>query len=152
MRRGSDGFGGRVLLFVAARHAGLGVLTSSRQSTAWRRRAPLNRLKAAMTSEERARLTELVALDNNDDLGEAVRLCAQLRGREPDPLAFSVIQSVLEEIGDILDSGPLSVDPWERVREQLVPVLRRVIQLPSAAEAAELARCWARLKQEEPLR
>jgi hypothetical protein len=99
-----------------------------------------------MTSEERARLTELVALDNNDDLWEAVRLCAQLRGRESDPLAFSVIQSVLEEIGDVWDSGPVSAEPWERVREQLVPVLRRVIQSPAVAEAAELARCWARLK------
>ena len=104
-----------------------------------------------MTPEESACLTKLVALDNNDDLWEAVRLCAQLRSREPDPLAFSTIQSVLEEIGEITESGPVSVEPWERVRGQLVPALRRVIQSSGADDVAELARCWARLKQEEPL-
>jgi hypothetical protein len=105
-----------------------------------------------MTPEDRARLTKLVALDTNDEIWEAVRLCAELQRREPEPMPFGVIQSVLEDIAHITETGPVSAESWERVREQLVPALRRVVQLPESSEASELARCWARLKQEEPLR
>jgi hypothetical protein len=105
-----------------------------------------------MTPEERALLTKLVALDTNDEIWEAVRLCAQLQRREPEPMLFGVIQSVLEDIAHITETGPVSAESWERVREQLVPVLRRAVRSPGSAEASELARCWARLKQEEPLR
>jgi hypothetical protein len=105
-----------------------------------------------MTPEERDRLTQLVALDNNDDLWEAVRLCAQLKRRELEPSPFATIQSVLEEVGDLTESGPVNAAPWERVRDKLVPALRRVIQSPDEATASDLFHCWTRLKQEEPLR
>jgi hypothetical protein len=106
-----------------------------------------------MTDAEYKRLTTLVALDNNDDLWAAVRLCAELERREPDPGGFFTIRAILEEIGDLTESGPVSVEPWERTRAEIVPAFRRVIDDPSSSQAiADLARCWARLKQEHPFR
>jgi hypothetical protein len=102
--------------------------------------------------EDRNRLIELVALDNNDDLWEAVRRCAALRKTEPEAGAWFTMQKVLEDIGDLTESGPVSAAPWERIREKLVPALRRVIQSPDSETAGDLARTWARLKQEEPVR
>jgi hypothetical protein len=106
-----------------------------------------------VTPEESRRLFNLAALDANDHLWEAVRLCDFLKRHEPDPLPFSTIQAILEEIGHIAESGPVDAGLWERVRAQLVPAMRQVIEAPSSRDRlAALSRCWARLKQEEPPR
>ena len=105
-----------------------------------------------MRAEDRERLNELVALHNVDDLWEAVRRCVDLQKTETDPGPWFTMQKVLEEIGHLFESGPVSAAPWERIREKLVPALRRVIQSPDSETAGDLARTWARLKQEEPVR
>lgn len=105
-----------------------------------------------MPRDEREELIDLVEMRNIDDLWAAVRLCHKLKSTEPDPGTLLAVATILEQIGNLWEAEPMPVEWWNRVPEQIVPVMRTAIRSPSPEAAADLLRRWTRLNQENPFR